>query len=862
MISKNFDHHLEDSIYKKWEESGAFQPKPGEANETFTIIMPPPNATGTLHMGHASMLAIEDIMIRQKRMQGYETLWLPGTDHAAIATQDKVEGILFNQTGKNRHDLGREAFLEKVDEFVKESQNTIIKQTKKMGASCDWSKMKFTLDPDLKESVSEMFINLYNDGLLYRGGRIVNWDPKMQTTVADDEVEYEEEVTNFYYFQFGPVVIGTSRPETKFLDDTIVVHPDDKRYKHLIGQEFEVEWIEGKIKATVIADESIDMELGTGAMTISPAHSFVDYEIAQKNNLKYQQIIDLNGKILESASKQCAGLDLKEARKKVVQILKEKDLVTDVQNNYRHKIAVNYRGGGVIEPQIMDQWFIDVNKEVIDWEGQKLSFKQIMQKVVQDNQIEILPKSQEKVYFDWINKLNDWCISRQIWYGHRIPAWHKNGEIKVQKESPGKDWQQDPDTLDTWFSSGMWTFSTLGWPNKTEMLEKFHPTDVLETGYDILFFWVARMILMTTYATGQVPFKTVYLHGLVRDKNGDKMSKSKGNGIDPLDVIEKYGTDAVRLSLFMGTRPGQDSRIYEEKISSFRNFVTKIWNSARYTILNLDLDKVNKTPDFKEINLSEADKWILTLTQNKIQEITDLLNSYRLSEAGTKIYDFLWNDFCSWYLEMSKQQQNPEVLFYVLSTILKLLHPFVPFVTEELWKNLGYETLLINEAWPKYNQELIFNQATEQIEHLNLTIRNIRSLMADFDISRDSHVSIQTSHTNLFQDNADVIKHLAKIEKLEITQEAKQEKVIAQIVDKNTTIFLHLDQNIDIEAEKEKMQTEVDNLNKYILGLESKLANTSYVNNAPEHIVQETKDNLAESQAKLDKISQRLNNLQ
>ncbi len=859
MIPKSFDYNtLEDKIYQNWLKSKCFQPKPGKQNDTFTIMMPPPNATGTLHLGHASMLAIQDIIIRFKRMSGYETLWLPGTDHAAIATQDKVENLQFQKTGKNRHDFGREKFLQLVDEFVKQSQETIVKQTKKMGASCDWDQTKFTLDPELQDAVTEMFIRMYNDGLIYRGDRVINWDPKMQTTVADDEVEYKEEYTNFYYFQFGPVVIGTSRPETKFLDDTIVVHPEDQRYKHLIGKEFTHEWINGEITSKVIADESIDMELGTGAMTISPAHSFIDYEIAQKNDLKYERIIDLEGKILSSASKECAGMTIKEARKKVVEILKEKDLVTDIQNNYYHKVAVNYRGGGIIEPQLMEQWFIDVNKTVVDWKDQKMSLKQVMQDVVRSNDIEILPNSQENVYFNWIDKLQDWCISRQIWYGHRIPAWFKDGEVKVQIDSPGEGWKQDPDTLDTWFSSGMWTFSTLGWPNQTEMLKKFHPTDVLETGYDILFFWVARMILMTTYATGQIPFKTVYLHGLVRDKNGDKMSKSKGNGIDPLEVIQKYGTDAVRLSLVMGTRPGQDVRLFEEKIASYRNFVTKIWNSTRFALMNLDFDKIDKE-EIDPTKLSEADKWILHETQEMIQTQTELLNQYRLSEAGTKIYDFLWNDFCSWYLEISKKNLNNKVLYLALSDILKMLHPFVPFVTEELWKLLGHKEMLMLEEWPEMNKNLLFPKEKEQIDNLKKTITAIRSVMADFDVSKDSHITIQHKSQTVIETNQDVIKHMAKVKTLELTNDFKHiPKTITQVVTPEITILLHLDQNIDLEAEKEKLSLEASNLNNFIISLEKKLSNKNYTEKAPEHIVEETRQNLETSQKKLTKINQRL----
>jgi valyl-tRNA synthetase len=846
------DH--EDKIYQTWETKGYFQAKVNPDKKPFTISMPPPNATGELHLGHATMLAIEDIMIRSRRMQGYETLWLPGTDHAAIATQSKVEEILAT-SGITRYDLGRDAFLQKVQEFVENSKSTIRNQIRKMGSSCDWSREGYTFSDKLNNAVSEVFVRMYNDGLIYRGGRIVNWDPKLQTTVADDEVEYKESKGKFYYLKYGPFTIGTARPETKFLDNIVVVHPDDERYKQYHNQELTVDWILGPIKARVIADPCIDPEFGTGVMTITPAHSLVDFELAQKYNLDSPKIIDLNGNLLETAG-EFAGLNLKEARTKVIERLTEKGLVEKIDENYTNNLATNYRGGGLIEPQIMDQWFIDVNKPVVPWKGEKHSLKAIMLDVVRSNEIEIIPNRFNKTYFHWIENLRDWCISRQIWWGHRIPAWYKDGETIVQKEQPGPDYRQDEDTLDTWFSSGLWTFSTLGWPEQTEELKYFHPTSVLETGYDILFFWVARMILMSIYALGEVPFKQVYLHGLVLDKNGQKMSKSKGNGIDPLDMIAKYGTDAVRLSLVMGATPGNNVRLYEEKIAGFRNFINKLWNSARFTLLT-----VQESPevDYKNLKFPTntlADRWIVARLGETIDKVTELTSAHQYSEAGTLIYEFLWNEYCDWYLEISKgEAKNPQLLLAIMQTILKLLHPFTPFVTEALWEKLGNGEHLIAQSWPTKDNMQIDTNATTMMNKIIEIIYKIRSKRTELKLEPAKFINATIfagSDLELVQQNIDIIKRLARIGELTILAEGEKVADSAQIVLENgQQIFIHLAGLIDFAAEFAKVNKEITTTESLIETLTKKLENPGFRNNAKPEII-------ATEEEKLEALNQKL----
>ncbi|MDO8655115.1 MAG: valine--tRNA ligase [bacterium] len=710
----------EERITKLWKQSDFSNPDTcirkgvsADGAEPFSIVLPPPNVTGTLHMGHAAMLAIEDILVRYHRMRGFKTLWVPGTDHAAIATQSRVEQDLYKKEKKTRHDLGRDAFLKLVEDFAKQSHDTIVRQIQKMGASVDWSREAYTLDETRSLAVREAFKRMYDMGLIYRGNRMVNWDPKMQTTVSDDEIEWQEEKSPFYYLKYGPFIIGTSRPETKFGDKYVVMHPDDQRYasyKH--GQQIEVEWISGKVLATVIKDDSIDMEFGTGVMTITPWHDRADLEIAERHGLDKEQIINEKGLLLPIA-REFAGMHILKARPLIMQTLKEKGLVEKVEEQYTHRVATNSRGGGIIEPQIMKQWFVDVNKEFpfphgtlkgIE-QGENVTLKKLMLHVVQNKEIVILPEHFEKTYYHWIENLRDWCISRQIWFGHRIPVWYRDEDIYVGVEPPKEEgWSQDPDTLDTWFSSGLWTFSTLGWPKETEDFKTYHPTSVLETGYDILFFWIARMILMTTCLTGQIPFRTVYLHGLVRDEKGRKMSKSIGNIIDPLDMIEKYGADATRLSLIIGAAPGNDMKLSEDKVRGYRNFVNKIWNISRFVLMQIE-----GTPAKTE--LSPDDKNILEDFAEVAKQATVSLEAFRLSEAADALYHYLWHTFADKVLEESKSVlQNPStktsrqyVLLSVLADSLKLLHPFVPFVTEEIYQMLPLsekkESLMI-EQWP------------------------------------------------------------------------------------------------------------------------------------------------------------------
>lgn len=901
-LPKSYDASaVEAEIYKQWEESGFFNPdlagaKPS-GKQSYTITMPPPNVTGVLHIGHALFLTIQDILIRFKRMQGYRTLWVPGTDSAAIATQAKVETELYKKENKTRHDFSREEFVKLVNDFALGSQNTILSQIRRMGASTDWSRLSYTLDEQRVTAVNTAFKRMYEEGLIYRGNRLVNWDPKLQTNVSDEEIEWKDEVTSFYYLKYGPFTIGTARPETKFGDKYVVMHPDDTRYaqyKH--GDQIEVEWINGKVTATVVKDESVDMEFGTGVMTITPAHDAIDYEIAKKHNLDMEQIIDLRGILLPVAG-ELAGQHIKKARPLVIEKLKEKGLVEKIDDNYSHRIATNSRGGGIIEPQIREQWFIDVNRpfkfkgDQINGikDGELVSLKHIMRHVVESNQIEIIPDHFKKIYYHWIDNLRDWCISRQIIFGHQIPAWYdeqkkihlpteveiiftRHGEskanagiagedirlspltdlgkeqarilgeslkargikkiihstlprsketaeiaasiiglgkenievwdgiqeydfdgddyiksehpfmdairdnkgegleslekraklaaakLKEEKEGPilfvghnianiaiqsvlegkdkddfvnertkigvrqncstvsyfvlsepsGENLTRDPDTLDTWFSSGLWTFSTLGWPNETCDLMRYHPTDVLETGYDIIFFWVARMVLMSTYHVGQIPFKTVYLHGLVRDKDRQKMSKSKGNIIDPLGVIDTYGTDALRFALVFSTSAGTDIPLAEDKIKGMKHFGNKLWNISRFVMTNIE--KVDGGFEAK----TDADKEILEKLETTTKNVTKFLENFSLHEAAQEIYQFTWHEFADVYIEKSKEQiQNAEtsentkkILLHVLVNILKTLHPFMPFVTEYIWRLMKERGLvdgkvLMIENWPE-----------------------------------------------------------------------------------------------------------------------------------------------------------------
>lgn len=716
----------EERIYQLWEDSGFFNPdeciKGGLTTpdaEYFSMVLPPPNVTGTLHIGHAAGITIEDIMARYNRMSGKRTLWIPGTDHAAIATQSKVENLLYKEEGKTRHDLGREDFLNKVEDFAQKSHDTIVDQIKGMGASVDWSREAYTLDKKRSRAVQTAFKRMYDAGLIYKGSRIVNWDPRMQTTVSDDELERKEEKAYFYYLKYGPFIIGTARPETKFGDKYVVMHPDDKRYaKYKHGQKITLEWINGPVEAAIIKDRAVDPKFGTGVMTITPWHDKVDFEIAERHNLEKEQIIDLKGKLLPIAE-EFANLHIKKARSLIVEKLQKKGLVEKIEENYPVELVVNSRGGEIIEPQILKQWFVDVNKKFnIEHSqiegvqtGQEVTLKELMLHSVSSGQIEIIPERFKKIYFHWIENLQDWCISRQLWYGHQIPVWYKKNEIYCDLEAPqGEGWEQDPDTLDTWFSSGLWTFSTLGWPDNTEDLKNYHPTSLLETGYDIIFFWVARMILMTNCLAGDIPFKKVYLHGLVRDGDGKKMSKSLGNIIDPIDMKNKYGADAVRMSLIVGTGPGNDSSVSESKIKAYKHFANKIWNAGRFVLSYADEIKLKNKPELFEEEIKTIEEF-----DSVMAEITQDIEEHKFSLAGEKLYHYFWHTFADIIIEKSKPVLNGNdetkkgarawMLAYILTSCLKALHPFMPFITEEIWQLLptglkGPKKLLMTEEWP------------------------------------------------------------------------------------------------------------------------------------------------------------------
>lgn len=716
----------EERIYEKWLDSGYFNPEKCEADGhtkkeagVFSIVLPPPNVTGTLHIGHAAMLAVEDIMVRFARMKGSKTLWLPGTDHASIATQSKVESIIYKSEGKNRHDLGREEFLKRVDAYAKESHDTITNQIRRMGASIDWSREAFTLDEKRNFAVKTAFKQMHDAGLIYRGYKVVNWDPKGQTVISDDEIVYEERKAKFYTFKYSvdfPFAIATTRPETKLGDTAVAVNPNDDRFKQYIGKEFEIDFVGTKLNIKIIADENVDVEFGTGALGVTPAHSQIDWDMAQKNNLPLKQVINEYAKMI-SDDPELSGKKTTEAREIIVDRLRTAGLLVK-EEEITQNISTAERTGGIVEPLPKLQWFIDVNKEFslpnskIEGipSGSMTTLKKIMQASVRGGQIKINPERFERVYYNWIDNLRDWCISRQIWYGHRIPVWYPPeadqpgaGKFYVGVNPPeDKTWEQDSDTLDTWFSSGLWTFSTLGWPENSEDLKTYHPTTVLETGYDIIFFWVARMILMSGFLLGEVPFKNVYLHGLVRDAKGQKMSKSSGNVIDPLDLADKYGADAVRLSLIIGAAPGNDVKLSEDRVRGYRNFSTKIWNAARFVMMNkVKIDGTPQLNDVQEARLKEFD--------NFKKEIAEHLEKFELHLAAEKVYHYFWHTFADKIIEENKEyfktgtDAEKQSAYYLLEKLLlnslKVLHPFVPFVTEAVYEKFSPEKLLLIENW-------------------------------------------------------------------------------------------------------------------------------------------------------------------
>ncbi|MEK7590598.1 MAG: valine--tRNA ligase [Patescibacteria group bacterium] len=901
---------VEDRIYALWENSGAFRADVKSTKKPFTIAMPPPNATGQLHLGHAVMLALEDIFIRFNRMRGKEALWIPGTDHAAIAT----ESVVIKEIQKKekipdpRAKLGREKLVQRIAEFVEKSRGVIRSQVRKMGASCDWTRERYTMDPMLNRCVNEVFAKMYKDGLIYRAERVVNWDTALQTTISDDEIEYVDQEATLYTIEYvgakqtggKPILVSTSRPETKLGDSALAVHPDDERFKHLIGKTFDVVWPRGQtIRVSVIADHLIDPAFGTGVLGLTSFHSKIDYEIWQRHRTEIPSyplhVIGEDGRITDQI-KGYAGMKALEAREAFVEDLKKEGRIAK-EEKYVQPLSISYRSKKPVEPLPKLQWFIDVNKRVVSYRGKQMSLREILQHVIRAGEIKIIPSLFEKTYFQWIDHLQDWCISRQIWWGHRVPVYYcstcKNPDgtplelISVSTEPYtvhelcGSRVEQDPDTLDTWFSSALWTWSTLADPSladdfslsleeilkRSPDFQKFHPTQVMETGYDILFFWVARMILMTTYAVGDIPFETVYLHGLIRTREGKKMSKSDPETmIDPLDIIPKYGADALRLSMILGQSPGNDSRLYEEKIAGYRNFVNKLWNASRFVLMQCDEAKIDpktiaKLPDSSALAL--PDRAILSRLQSIVEKVTKGLEEYRLSEVGDTLYSFVWDDFCDWYLELSKGNANTAVLVHTLRKILQLIHPYCPFVTEELWSHVkpADAGLLIARPWPETKEALRNEESEKQFLSLIGVIQSIRKLRADQGIepAKKLHVVLSSKkHAKLFEEQREHIERMARVEKLEITgKKVKPANVVSAFLPE-TEVYLSLEGLIDKAKEIERLKKEKDQAEKFLHAIEAKLQDKQFTGNAPSKVIEMGREKQATTKAKLEKIEKQL----
>jgi len=851
----------EDKIYEAWVKSGYFNPDNLDLPEnakTYTIVLPPPNVTDKLHMGHVANIAIEDLLIRYHRMLGERALWLPGTDHAAIATQNVVEKKLLKERGQSRQDLGREKFLEEVWAFLKDTQSTILHQAKKLGSSLDWSRQTFTLDAERQLAVRTMFKDMYEAGVVYRGERIVNWCPRCASTLADDEVEYKEEKGKLYWIKYGPFVLATSRPETKLGDTAVAVHPDDKRYKALVGKELDIEGVLGKFKVVVVADKAVDMNFGSGAIKVTPAHSFVDNEIAQRHNLPSKKIINEEGRMMANCGKY-AGLTTREAREAIVADMAKMGLIDHIEEGYVHNMAICYRCGTVIEPLPSKQWFVAVDKKIKRLGNKSLKERAIA--VAEKGQIRFVPERFQKRYLDWMNDLHDWCVSRQIWFGHQIPVWYKGEEIFVGLEAPaGVGWCQDIDTLDTWFSSGMWTFSTLGWPKnfaageKSGDLARFHPTQVLETGYEIITLWVSRMIMMSLFALDEIPFETVYLHGMILDKTGKKMSKSKGNGVDPLDMVKKYGADASRLSVLMGYTPGNDARFSEEKAEAKRNLINKLWNISRFILGAADKASGLERPAGE----TAADKWILASLDELTVRVTKNLDDFDFSLAAENLADFSWNKLADWYLEMAKfEGDKGGILIYILRNLLKLWHPFIPFVTENIWQSFNDDLLMVAK-WPKASAKRDKDSAaaSQTIAKLVSIVQKIREARAINKIEPKQKIKAliySPDHKNLSAQSV-LIKNLRTgLADLEIKAKGEPPAGAIALTDGDTDIYLLAE--VDAGKEKDRLTKEQANLKKLIAAQEQKLANPDFAARAPQNIVAAEKEKLENYKKELEKIN-------
>ena len=848
-IAKNYEpSEFEDRLYKFWVENGFFHADEHSEKEPFTIVIPPPNVTGQLHMGHALDETLQDILIRYKRMSGYEALWIPGTDHAGIATQIKVEEVLRKEEGKTRYDLGREAFLERVWDWKKQYGDRIISQLKKIGCSCDWDRERFTMDKGCSDAVLEVFVNLYKKGLIYQGSRIINWCPSCATALSDAEVEYEEQAGHFWHIKYfikdsdEYLTIATTRPETLLGDTAVAVHPDDERYKDLVGKTLILPLVGREIP--IIADEYVDKDFGTGAVKITPAHDPNDFEVGLRHNLEQIKVLNDDATINSYGGKY-EGLDRYEARKQMVDDLEKGGYLVKVEP-HSHNVGQCYRCGTTVEPITSKQWFVKMEplaKEAI--------------KIVNEGKTRFVPERFTKTYLNWMENVHDWCISRQLWWGHRIPAYYcdKCGETTVSKTHVdacpkcGAPVKQDPDVLDTWFSSALWPFSTLGWPENTDDLKKFFPTSVLVTGYDIIFFWVARMIFSSAEHMKKETFKHVFIHGLVRDEQGRKMSKSLGNGIDPLEIIEKYGADALRFTLVTGNAPGNDMRFSDKKVQASRNFANKIWNASRFVLMNLSITE-NKLPHEDELQLE--DKWIISKFNNVVKEVTENLDKFELGVALSKIYDFIWDDYCDWYIELVKPRlfdtENTTrdtaqyVLTYVLSETMKMLHPFMPFITEEIWQHLPHsgESIMVSE-WPKYDKTKCFADDEKNMTLIMDAIKSIRNTRTEMNVppSRKCSVIIVTKLEKVFASGISFFEKLASAQNVTISNDssAAPEGAVCVVVD-GASIYLPMEELVDKEKELARLEKEKKNLISEIKRVEGKLSNKGFTDKAPAAVVE------------------------
>ena len=874
-LAKTYDPKgIEDRLYKKWEDNGYFHAQADRSKKPFTIVMPPPNITGQLHMGHALDNTMQDILIRYKRMQGYNALWQPGTDHAAIATEVKVIDSLKKQ-GIDKNDLGREGFLEKCWEWKDEYGSRIINQLKKMGSSADWSRERFTMDKGCSDAVLEVFIKLYEKGLIYKGSRIVNWCPVCKTSISDAEVEHEEQDGFFWHINY-PVVgeagrfveIATTRPETLFGDTAVAVNPDDERYQDIIGKMLKLPMTDREIP--VIADSYVDKEFGTGCVKITPAHDPNDFEVGKRHNLEEIVVINDDATMNSKAGKY-AGMDRYECRKALVEDLEKEGLLVKVVP-HSHNVGTHDRCGTTVEPMIKQQWFVkmdDLIKPAV--EG------------VKNGEIKLLPKRMEKTYFNWTDNIRDWCISRQLWWGHRIPAYYCDecGEMVVSKNAPEKcpkcgctHMTQDPDTLDTWFSSALWPFSTLGWPEKTEDLDYFYPNDVLVTGYDIIFFWVIRMIFSGYEQMGKAPFHTVLFHGLVRDSQGRKMSKSLGNGIDPLEVIDKYGADALRLTLITGNAPGNDMRFYWERVEASRNFANKVWNASRFIMMNLEGMEVTK-PAISD--LAPEDKWILSAVNTLTKDVTENMDKFELGIAVQKVYDFIWDEFCDWYIEIAKVRTYKKdedaraansalwTLRTVLGQALKLLHPYMPFITEEIYCTLNpqEETIMLAD-WPVYKEEWNFPAEEEMLAHVKELVKGIRNLRTEMDVppSRKAKVFIVSEDKALcetFESMKKTYQNLISASEIDVqSDKAGIGEDAVSVVIPGAVVYMPLEDLVDMEKEKERLLKEEERLKKELARSHGMLNNEKFVSKAPAAKIQEEKDKLAKYEQMMATVQERL----